>query len=222
VSSSPAVADGLVYVGSNDDNIYALDASTGTVIWNYTTGDDVASSPAVADGVVFVGSNDKNLYALNASSGTLLWSYTTLEKVVSSPAVANGAVYFGSYDHLVYAIGDSSPSPQTYEVSFSASGLPQGANWTVTFNGQTKSSTSDTIMFNMQNGDYSFSVVGPVDYAASPSSGTVTVNSANVNQQITLTSSVQDFPWLLVASLFVVVMIFLIAPGAFVLRRRKH
>ena len=58
VWSSPAVADGVVYVGSEDNNLYALKASTGVKLWSYTTGDNVDSSPAVANEVVYVGSDD--------------------------------------------------------------------------------------------------------------------------------------------------------------------
>jgi len=63
VVSSPAVANGVVFAGSSDNNVYALNASDGSSVWNYTTGDWVVSSPAVANGVVFVGSIDGNLYA---------------------------------------------------------------------------------------------------------------------------------------------------------------
>jgi outer membrane protein assembly factor BamB len=93
----------VVYVGSNDQNVYALNAATGAELWSYTTGYDVVSSPAVANGVVYVGSVDDNLYALNASSGDLQWSYTTGNSVYSSPAVANGVVYVGSADGNLYA-----------------------------------------------------------------------------------------------------------------------
>jgi outer membrane protein assembly factor BamB len=192
------------------------------VMWNYTTGGAVASSPAVADDTVFVGSYDKKMYALNATSGAHLWSYITLDKVVSSPAVADGAIYFGSYDHLVYAVGDSSSSPQTYEVLFAASGLPPGTSWAVTLNGQTEDSTSDTIVFNVPNGVYSFSVTSPPDYTAYPSSGTVTVNAMNGYQQITFTSARQEFPWLLVASLAAGAVLLALAITAFVLYRRKN
>jgi hypothetical protein len=58
------VANGVVYVGSNDGNVYALNARTGTLLWSYTTGWDVLdSSPVVANGVVYVGSWDSNVYA---------------------------------------------------------------------------------------------------------------------------------------------------------------
>jgi len=65
VFSSPAVADGKVYVGSHDDNVYCLNASTGAKIWNYTTGDNVISSPAVVDGNVYVGSDDGKVYCFS-------------------------------------------------------------------------------------------------------------------------------------------------------------
>jgi eukaryotic-like serine/threonine-protein kinase len=57
-------------VGSGDDNLYALNAATGTPLWSYTTGGGVGSSPAVANGVVYVGSGDDNLYAFGLSGGT--------------------------------------------------------------------------------------------------------------------------------------------------------
>jgi outer membrane protein assembly factor BamB len=72
------VADGIVYVGSNDKNLYAIDAVTGKEKWHFATGDWVDSSPAVADGIVYVGSNDKNLYAIGANSVSLTTVPTTI------------------------------------------------------------------------------------------------------------------------------------------------
>ena len=109
VLSSPAVADGKVYIGSDDLKVYCLNASTGTHIWNYTTGSPVSSSPAVADGKVYVGSDDNKTYCLNASTGAYIWSYTTGWNVRSSPAVADGKVYVGSFDGKVYAFGSPAP-----------------------------------------------------------------------------------------------------------------
>jgi outer membrane protein assembly factor BamB len=104
VTSSPAVADGIVFVGSNDTQVYALDATTGTRIWNYTTGGNVTSSPATAYGMVFVGSNDAKVYALNATTGEHIWNYSTEGPVNSSPAVSrDGKVFVGSCDNRTYA-----------------------------------------------------------------------------------------------------------------------
>jgi hypothetical protein len=66
IESSPAVANGVVYVGSLDNNLYAFNASTGQLIWSAATGGGIDSSPAVADGVVYVGSHDGSLYEPSA------------------------------------------------------------------------------------------------------------------------------------------------------------
>jgi outer membrane protein assembly factor BamB len=99
-----AVANGVVYFGSGQFSVYALDTGTGAKLWSYSIGDSVQSSPAVANGVVYVGSDDNNVYALNATTGAKLWSYTTGYAVQSSPTVTNGAVYVGSADNNVYAL----------------------------------------------------------------------------------------------------------------------
>jgi outer membrane protein assembly factor BamB len=104
VFSSPAVANGVVYVGSYDNHVYALNASTGTLIWSYPTNSNVYSSPAVAKGIVYVASEDGTLYALNAITGAKVWSYTTGTFAYSSPVVANGVVYIGAEDTNLYAL----------------------------------------------------------------------------------------------------------------------
>jgi len=105
-ASSPAIANGVVYAGSDDFNVYALNATSGAKLWAFPTGGTVDSSPAVANGVVYVGSNDGNLYALYANNGTKLWNYTTGGPGASSPAVANGVVCCASAGN-VYALNAS-------------------------------------------------------------------------------------------------------------------
>ena len=62
VGSSPAVANGVVYVGTHDGNIHALSAATGAELWRYHAGGYVDSSPAVVNGVVYAGSWKGYLY----------------------------------------------------------------------------------------------------------------------------------------------------------------
>jgi len=83
--SSPAVTDGLLFVGSFDKNMYALDATKGTLTWNFSTGGQIYTSPAVSDGIVYFGSNDYQVYALKANNGNLVWNFTTGKEVQSTP-----------------------------------------------------------------------------------------------------------------------------------------
>jgi eukaryotic-like serine/threonine-protein kinase len=72
VGSSPAVANCVVYIGSQfaaADNVLALDSSNGNRLWAFQTGGQVFSSPAVADGVVYVGSFDHSVYAFALPTG---------------------------------------------------------------------------------------------------------------------------------------------------------
>jgi hypothetical protein len=61
------VVDDTVFVGSNDNHLYALDASSGEEQWRFQTGKAVQSSPAVVDDTVFVGSDDNSIYALTGT-----------------------------------------------------------------------------------------------------------------------------------------------------------
>jgi outer membrane protein assembly factor BamB/endonuclease YncB( thermonuclease family) len=104
IFSSPAIVDGVIYVGSLDGSVYALNSSSGPALWQFTTGAGILSSPAVADGVVYIGSQDTNLYAIDAASGRERWRFATGSEVLSSPAVVDGIVYVGGMDSYAYAI----------------------------------------------------------------------------------------------------------------------
>ncbi len=118
VESSPAVAKGIVYIGSDDGNFYALNATTGVKIWNYMTSGGT-SAPAIAADVVYVGGFNGNLYALNASTGNKLWNYTIQKPpgfeeysgLHTSPVVSNGRVYIGSNDYIMIALEEGTVIP---------------------------------------------------------------------------------------------------------------
>ena len=93
VVNAPTVVDGVVYVGSDDNHVYALSASTGAELWRFETGDVIRSSPTVVGGVVYVGSNDNHVYALDAETGAELWSHDTGDWVQYSPVASGRAVY---------------------------------------------------------------------------------------------------------------------------------
>jgi len=128
VVSTPAIVDGVVYVGSNDGHLYAIDQQTGSQEWAFAAEARIPSSPAVDHGLVYFGSYDGNFYAVDAATGKLRWKFATpgerrftaphlhgtlpagetmpdpFDVYLSSPAIWNGAVYFGSGDGNVYAL----------------------------------------------------------------------------------------------------------------------
>jgi len=104
IISSPAVADGVVYVGSSDNSLYAVDAAGGELKWRFETEGNVYSSPAVVDGVVYVGSYDKRLYAIDADTGELIWQYEAYDYIGSTPSVVDGVVFFGDRNGFIYAV----------------------------------------------------------------------------------------------------------------------
>ena len=111
-TSSPAVANGKVYFGSGDGNVYAVTADTGIELWKVQTKDVVHASPAVYNNTVYIGSWDSILYAFDADTGQQKWAFqagedNTIHNQVgfqSSPAVADGVVYVGCRDGHVYAL----------------------------------------------------------------------------------------------------------------------
>jgi len=150
--SSPVVANGLVYFGSGDTNIYALDASTGVLKWKFKAGDVVHASPALANGTLFVGSWDSYFYALDATTGKEKWRFKTGEDpgihnqqgIQSSAAVADGIVYFGCRDSKFYAL-DAATGKQLW--AFSNKGSWVIASPAVS-DGKIYFATSDTGLFH--------------------------------------------------------------------------
>jgi outer membrane protein assembly factor BamB len=103
VVSSPLIANGTIFIASNDGNIYAL-TMNGVLKWKYSTGNNVKSSPSIKDGTVFVGSQDSNLYAIDAQTGAPKWKFMAGGYVDSSPAISNNVVYFGARSNMIYAL----------------------------------------------------------------------------------------------------------------------
>jgi len=91
-----------VYVGSSDDNLYALGAHSGALIWEVTTGSLVRSA-AVGNGVVYATSFDDSLYVLNAATGAILGTAVTGANYFGNPVISDGVVYVASYQQPLYA-----------------------------------------------------------------------------------------------------------------------
>jgi outer membrane protein assembly factor BamB len=124
VWGAPAISDGTVFFGSDDHNLYAVEAQTGLLKWQFTTQGLVCSRPAIVDNMVYFTSDDGYLYAVRAQSGQQLWrvdigNFSESEKrenpgtnpdptgfdyLQSSPTAADGQIYIGSADGNAYAL----------------------------------------------------------------------------------------------------------------------
>ncbi len=104
----------MVFVGSADGVLYAIDLETGGVEWRFETegasnssaefGFDrktIQSSPALTTGAVLFGSRDGKFYAVDAASGGLRWRYDhSTPWVVSSAAIHDNLAIVGTSDGL--------------------------------------------------------------------------------------------------------------------------
>ncbi len=112
-ASSPAVADGTVYVtvlsratGVEAGLVAALSAATGRIRWVRDLPSPSESSPLLDRGRLFFGSQDGTVYALDAASGHLVWTYHAAGAVKASPTLKDGVLYFGDYSGHVQAISE--------------------------------------------------------------------------------------------------------------------
>jgi eukaryotic-like serine/threonine-protein kinase len=107
ITSTAWVEEGVVYFGSKNDNVYAIDAATGTkVLWTFKTGGDILSSPRISNGVLAIGSNDGNFYALDAKDGKEKCRFKANGPIVSYGVFYQNLVFFnaGQGDGSIYAI----------------------------------------------------------------------------------------------------------------------
>jgi eukaryotic-like serine/threonine-protein kinase len=114
VISSPAFENGLVYVGSVDKNLYAVDQQAGALKCKFATEGPVKSSPALAGGIVYFASYGAKvflgtsipglLHAVDAKAGAEMFSLDTKFPVFASLAIADGMFYFGTLDGKYAAV----------------------------------------------------------------------------------------------------------------------
>jgi len=120
-TSSPTVAGGELLFGGADGVLYAVNPTTGAVLWRARTDGRIRSAPAVEGTRVFIGAFDGRVYAFDLASGRRLWRYDTegasLESakfgfdrrsIQSSPSVAGGLVFVGARDGFLYALDAAS------------------------------------------------------------------------------------------------------------------
>ena len=114
VESSPLLRNGVLYVGTWNNDVIALNAETGRRKWRFQADDEVNTSAAYWKGRIFIASDGGTLYSLNAGSGKLIWSaqsnstFGAREFWYATPTIAYGRVYIGNTDGTMYTFGAKS------------------------------------------------------------------------------------------------------------------
>ena len=114
IESSPLIVDGVIFFGSWDHYVYAIDVRTKKVKWRFRTDDQVVAGPAYSHGTIYIPSSSGHLYAINAWTGRERWRASSFsrfgrrEYFYATPTVAYGRVFIGNADGYVYSYGAKS------------------------------------------------------------------------------------------------------------------
>jgi outer membrane protein assembly factor BamB len=123
IESAPAVADGVVYVASQDEHLYAVDLMTGKEKWRYKAG-PFKPAPSVHDGAVYVGDSDGLFHCVDAATGKKRWTFETGAEIISGANFAGDLVLFGSYDQTLYCLTREGKKKWAFKTNGPINGSP--------------------------------------------------------------------------------------------------
>lgn len=101
ISGGLTVASNKVFFGTEDGDVYALDAQTGEQVWKVQVKGEVLSQPAIESGILAVNTGSGTMFALDAETGEQKWTYESdvpplSLRGVSEPVGVGGAFVFGT------------------------------------------------------------------------------------------------------------------------------
>jgi outer membrane protein assembly factor BamB len=123
IEAAVAVSGGVVYAGSMDENLYALDLAKGTEKWKYKGG-PFKAPPSVRDGTVYVGDADGLFHCIDAAKGTKRWTFETGAEIDSGANFTRDAVLFGSTDETLYCLSLEGKKRWTFKIQGPIYGSP--------------------------------------------------------------------------------------------------
>lgn len=110
VESSPVLVGNTIYVGSWDNNLYAINARTGRKRWAFKGDNRLNTSPAYSQGKVFIAGDGGTVFAVNAKTGKQVWQTHPgpTEFFYATPTIAYGRVFIPNTNGTMYALGERS------------------------------------------------------------------------------------------------------------------
>jgi outer membrane protein assembly factor BamB len=103
VEGAPAIANGVVYVGSFDKHLHAIDLATGKPKWKVKLS-YIKASPCVKGDRVYIGDLDGMFYCLSAADGKTLWTFETGAEIASGCNFHGDNILIGSHDSTLYCL----------------------------------------------------------------------------------------------------------------------
>ena len=102
--ASPVIANGILYIGSTDGKLYALDAKQWNIKWVFDAGDAIRYSATVLGNQVYFSARNNKVYALDVETGKKLWEYKTKSWTDAPLIVADNKVYIGAFPSKIYLL----------------------------------------------------------------------------------------------------------------------
>lgn len=102
--SSPIYNNGIIYVGSANGILYAIDHKSGKELWHFKANQKIRSTPLVYKNKIYFGSWDGNVYALRLKNGQEVWKFDCGGIIQSSPATGDGKIFVGSRSTKIFAL----------------------------------------------------------------------------------------------------------------------
>jgi outer membrane protein assembly factor BamB len=104
IRGTASYMDGVLYIGSYDHNLYALEAENGKFVWKYAANGGIVSKPAIHDNKLYFGSTDQYVHAISCRGGKKVWVQSTDGAIYSSPTIAEGHLFIGSDDEQLHVL----------------------------------------------------------------------------------------------------------------------
>lgn len=102
--ASPVIANGILYIGSTDGKLYALDAKQWGIRWVFDAGDAIRYSATVVGNRVYFSARNNKVYALDAKTGEKLWEFKSKSWMDAPPIVSDNKVYVGAFPSKIYLL----------------------------------------------------------------------------------------------------------------------
>lgn len=130
IASSPVVVDGVIYIGSFDGQLHALNAQ-GQHLWAFPASGWLWQRPLFHEGKIYIGSLDGVFYAVDAARRELLWRFTTGGKLRSAAVAAAGVIVVATTEGRVYGFDAASREMKLKWPNPFAAGAPVTADLAV-------------------------------------------------------------------------------------------